>query len=543
MSYTESYALSVKRKQKNLPMSTILRHIQKAIQGALFIGPLGLASQLPAQTAQVPLITVTARLVVLDVVATGKDGKPVEGLTAKDFQVFEDGKPQRIRSVELPSAHTLPADTVTAGADAVFDPASPASFGRSPVNVLILDQLNTHFADSSFARRELHDYLAKQPALLPQPTTLLTVYDSRFKELQGFTRDRDLLLKALASAPTKYAWQLEINKNTEYGPIERLDQSLRALEQIAQNYARIPGRKNLIWVGGGFPTIAPTSLDDADAQEVKDTLQHVTDVLLDTRVTLYAVDPSSNAAGMTEITDPTQALFADAAGDTLSGSFDPFGSTDDFDNLGPITGGRVVRGRNDIAQSIASSVELGNNFYTIAYTPDSTNNAEAKYRKIKVVCTRPGVTTTTRNGYYSGQSQQDKSNVTAAYDLSTAAQGTMPLNGLHITIQPDPEGTFETYQVRVAAPDLTWKTKEDGSAVASVYVMAVSLNAKGKLLGHTLHGMKATAKPGTDLHDPSHSANFSFTASPAPKATMLRFIVRDSATGRMGSFDLSLTKH
>jgi VWFA-related protein len=525
-------------------MSTNLRRFSNAILGsALLLAPQLHAQSVGSGAAQTPSITVTARLVVLDVVATDKDGKPVEGLTAKDFQIYEDGKPQRIRSLEPPSAHALPADTIAAGTDAVFDPATPASFGRSPVNVLILDQLNTHFADSSFARRELHDFLAKQPALLPRPTTLLTVYDSRFKELQGFTRDRDALLKALAAAPTKYAWELEVNKNTEYGPIDRLDQSLRALEQIAQNYARIPGRKNLVWVGGGFPTISPTSLDDADAQEVKDTLQHVTDVLLDTRVTLYAVDPSSNAAGMTEITDPTQALFADAAGDTLSGSFDPFGATDDFDNLGPVTGGRVVRGRNDIAASIASSVELGSNFYTLAYTPDSASSVEAKYRKIKVVCTRPGVTTTTRNGYYSGQSQQDKTTATASYDLSTAAQGTMPLNGLHMTVQTDPQGTIDTYLVTVAAPELTWKPKEDGTAVASVYVMAVSLNTKGKMLGHTIHAMKATAKPGTDLHDSKHSATFNFVASPSPKATMLRFIVRDSSTGRMGSFDLPLAKH
>jgi VWFA-related protein len=488
-------------------------------------------------------ITVNARLVVLDVVVTDKDGKPVDGLTAKDFQVFEDGKIQRIRSLEPPSAHTLPPASISAGASEVFDPSNPVNFGRSPVTVLVLDQMNTHFADSSFARRELHDYLATQPAILSQPTTLLTVYNNRFKELQPFTRNRDMLLKALAVAPTKYAWELEVNGNTSDGPLDRAEANLRALEQIAQSYARIPGRKNLVWVGGGFPTIDPASIDGDDAIEVKDTIQHVTDVLLDTRVTLYAVDPTSSAAGLTEITDTTQLEVAEATGGSMGVGNDPFNASEDFDKLGPVTGGRVIRGRNDVAQYIASSVDLGANYYTLSYTPSSDANTDAKYRKIKVVCLRPGLTATTRSGYYSGQSQQDKSTATASYDLSTAAEETMPLNGLHVTIQADPESTLDTYLVRVGAPELTWKRKEDGSAVASVYVMAVSLNAKGKMLGHTLHGMKATAKPGTDLHDASHSANFSFTASPAPKTTTLRFIVRDSATGRMGSFDLPLAKH
>jgi hypothetical protein len=493
-----------------------------ALRSLGFLVAIGFASTLPLRSQSstpddgesqphASSITVNARLVVLDVVVTDKDGKPAEGLTAKDFQILEDGRVQRIRSLEPPSAHSLPSSSVAAGAAEVYDPSSPASFGRSPVTVLVLDQMNTHFADSSFARRELHDYLASQPAVLPQPTTLLTVYNNRFKELQSFTRSRDVLLDTRVTL-------------------------------YAQSYAQIPGRKNLIWVGGGFPTIDPASIDGDDAVEVRDTIQHVTDVLLDTRVTLYAVDPTSSAAGLTEITDTTQLEVAEATGGSMGVGNDPFNASEDFDLLGPVTGGRVIRGRNDIAQYIASSVELGANYYTLSYTPSSDANTDVKYRKIQVKCLRPGLTATTRSGYYSGQSQQDKSTATATYDLSTAAAGTMPLNGLHVTILPDSDGAPDNYIVKVGAPELTWKPGQDGTSVASVYVMAVSLNAKGKILGHVLHGMKATAKAGTNLHDPAHSANFNFTAAPAAKTTTLRFIVRDSATGRMGSFDLPLAK-
>src|ERR1700710_67713 len=105
-------------------------------------------------------LTVNARLVVLDVVVTDKAGNPVEGLKREDFAVFEDGVQQRIASFEPPSAHVLP-EAMAASSDpsAVFDAAQPAAFGQSPVTVLVLDQLNTHFADSAFARRSLHDYL------------------------------------------------------------------------------------------------------------------------------------------------------------------------------------------------------------------------------------------------------------------------------------------------------------------------------------------------------------------------------------------------
>lgn len=501
---------------------------------------LKLGAQTPVAEGQPTTLTVNARLVVLDVVVTDASGKPVDNLTAKDFEVYEDGKLQHLRSVEKPSSHDLPQSTIDAGTAAVFDPGKPASFGRSPVTVLVLDQLNTHFEDSSFARRSLHDYLVNQPALLNQPTTLLSVYDSHFKLLNPFTRDRDALLHALAAAPPEYAWKLEVNGKTDTGPLERLDQSLRALEEVAQSYARIAGRKNVIWVGGGFPTVDPAAMDSEDADLVKAALQHVTDVLLDTRVTLYAVDPTSNAPGMTEITDPTQMVFFLATGDNGGGNMDPFDQQEDFNRLGPLTGGRVIRGLNNVDQQIATSIELGANFYTLAYTPSVGGDASAQFRKIKVVCLRPGLTATSRSGYYpAGTQQQGIANAT--YDLATAAESAMPLHGLRVTVERDrdPAAPADTYKVRVGAAELTWKPK-NGEPAASVYVMAASLDAKGRMVDHTIHGMTANAKPSADLHDPEKTATFVFTAGTGRKATTLRFIVRDSGNGRMGTFDLTV---
>jgi VWFA-related protein len=490
-------------------------------------------------------IKVNARLVVLDVVVTDTAGKPVDGLNAKDFQVFEDGRLQLVRSVEPPSAHTLPPASDAGGTSFVFDPAQPASFGHSPVDVLVLDQLNTHFADSSFARRSLRDYLSAQPALLPRPTSLLSLYEKGFRPIQGFSRDRDLLLRSLAATPTEYAWKLELTGRSGHGPIDRLDLSLRALEEIAQTYSSIPSRKNLIWVGGGFPTLDPTSIAGKDMQEVKDTLQHVTDVLLDSRITLYAVDPSSSAAGMNEIVDVSQQAFVDAGGDALGGATDPFSASEDFDKLGQVTGGRIVRDVNDVAHQITSSVDLGANFYTISYTPSSTSDDAARYRKIHVVCLRPGLTASTRTGYYPGATMAVTSSAAAAYDLTTALDSPMPLNGLPVTVERDlavgaPPGA---YIIHTAASGLSWRPNADGSEVASVYILSASINAKNKMLGHTLHGMTATAKPGADLRDGSVTADFHFVAPTSPRPATLRFIVRDSTTGHMGSVDLLPTTH
>jgi VWFA-related protein len=489
-----------------------------------------------AQQAHVPTLTVTSRLVVLDVVATDQHGKPVEGLTRDDFRVFEDKRPQTIRSFEDAKAHALPESSLSP--NVVFDPAEPTSFGRSPATILVLDQLNTHFADSSFARRELHDYLAAQPALLPQPTTLLTVYDNHFKQLQAFTRDRDTLLRVLAAAPTKNAWKLESGGNSDVddGPVQRLQQSLNALDQMAQTYARIPGRKNLIWVGGGFPTLNPTTLDGDHAREVKDTLRHITNVLLNTRVTLYAVDPTSTAAGLSEITSADQADFATAAGG-LSAGIDPFNAEQDFDRLGPVTGGRVLRGLNNISQQIASSIALGDSFYTLSYSPTGDSAVAAKYRRIVVECLRPGVSVTTREGYYPEQPHDETTmNTNLSYDLSAAAESPLPLHAVHVAAARD--AAVGHFVLHVAARDLTWTTNADGTSTAHVAVLAVALSPKGAMLSHTLRTMTATAVAGTNLQDAARQADFAFAFAATGKTETIRFIVRDATTGRMGSSEL-----
>src|SRR4029450_165306 len=59
------------------------------------------AAQQQAPQTQQPVFRTTTRLIVQTVTVKDKDGKVVEGLTAKDFTVTEDGQPQDIAFVEF----------------------------------------------------------------------------------------------------------------------------------------------------------------------------------------------------------------------------------------------------------------------------------------------------------------------------------------------------------------------------------------------------------------------------------------------------------
>jgi len=55
-----------------------------------------------------PTIRVNTRLVLVDVVVTDKQGKPVPALSRDAFAVEEGGKPQKISVFETPQASQLP---------------------------------------------------------------------------------------------------------------------------------------------------------------------------------------------------------------------------------------------------------------------------------------------------------------------------------------------------------------------------------------------------------------------------------------------------
>ncbi|MDE1162844.1 MAG: VWA domain-containing protein [Acidobacteriaceae bacterium] len=518
----------------------------QALGAILLMLSSGMASAQQAAAPSGSTIHVTSRLVVLDVVVTDKKGQPIPDLTRDDFDIYEDNQPQSIRNFEQPSDHQLPDDAQTPeqAKAQVFDPAKPSTFGQSAVDILVLDQLNTHFADSSFAHRQMAEYLAKQPEALNHPTTLLMVYQDHFKLLQEFTRDRSKLEESLKKAPVSYSWELEMKGKADNGPITRLETSIRALQEMTQVYGRIPGRKNLIWLGAGFPSLDPESLTNTDYREVDDTIKHVTNEMLDARMTLYAIDPTSSAPPMTEITDFQQMAFAQLSGDLGSAPIDPVDSAAGFDTLSSVTGGRVIRNMNNITHQIEVSVNYADQFYTMSYSPTNKSDNALKFRKIRVVCKRPGTVVTTRKGYYGGNVPAYNAKHELSYDLSTAAASSQRLNGLNITVERNTSVAVlnDEWIIHVQAPGLTWQSMEDGSSKADVTVMAVSLDKKGRPLTHVAKNGSATARAGVNLRNEAKLANFDFTAEPAPKAVMLRFVVRDATNGKMGSFDVAITK-
>ena len=156
-----------------------------------------LALQTPAQITldlgPVPVYKANARAVVVDVVVTDSQDKPVAGLRREDFKLAEDGRPEPIAYFE---EHK---DIVAAPVELPKMP--PNVFTNVPVapeadalNVLLLDALDTPLQDQSYVRAQVVEFLKTMTPGTPLAVFTLT---TKLRLIQGFTGDPATLLASL----------------------------------------------------------------------------------------------------------------------------------------------------------------------------------------------------------------------------------------------------------------------------------------------------------------------------------------------------------
>jgi VWFA-related protein len=509
----------------------------------LFLLALGTIS-LPAQAPSSATLRVDTQIVLLDVAVTDANGKPVLDLRPDEFRITEKNVPQAIASFEAPSAHTLPA--ADAGKVIVNSTGDLAKIGGAPVTLLVLDELNMGLFDRSFACTRTIEWLKRQPAVLPQPTALLAINDRNLHLLRDYTQDRTALLEVLNKHAGDVQWRQAPDADSA-STQENMGAVLGALEELAQATRGIPGRKNILWVGIGFPSVAVSDVGLTDADAVGANLRYLSNLMMQARVTFSVIGPSLSASeanlfnstlaqgGTQTLADQTQ------TGANLS-AFDNGNGVLKFAQLATSSGGHNYTARNDIDAEIERSVDEGAAYYTISYRPTDRSNDPRVYRRIRVTVTRPALTVQTRDGYYQQQQRASASGANSkdstkqiAFEVNNAASSTLAFTDLHIAAERAGPSQFTLH---ATARDLGWRDLPDGRRHADVVLMAACLNAKGKLLA------KSFATLGSNTDATLASIGISTAALPmrvvAPAGTArIRFVVCDVANGRIGTVDVA----
>jgi VWFA-related protein len=490
----------------------------------------------PPQTST---ITVTSRLVVLDVVVVDSAGKPVTNLDESKFKIYEDKVPQTIKNFDPPSAHEMPVGAATQLV--VQSAADLPKIGQAPVNVLVFDELNTPFHDLSFARSQMLKYLNSLPEVLPVPTLFVAAGNTKMAVLHDYTQKRSDLIESVKkhTADIDFTAMMAQLNGGKLGKDDGMVATLGALSQIAESVKGVPGRKNVIWVGKGYNNAGDlNNLSEADHDRVVVAIKQVIDRMLAARVTLYTIDPD----GPVRADDPTADTIDPTQVSTPASNLGDFGDNMGFYTFTTATGGRVISGRNDIDAQLAQVSKEGTEYYTLSYVPTSTNDATRPYRKIKVLLSEPGLRALTRDGYFGGTApveavalaRKAKQPQDVKYDLLSAARTTLAYTGLHMEAQPSKNG----YALLVNANDLQFNPQADGNRIAEVTVVAVCYNAKGKETAQHAAELKEELGP-NDQIQPQSRVGFVFPMIVPAFTQRVRFVMRDASTGTMGSVDVT----
>jgi VWFA-related protein len=502
------------------------------VLAGLLLGSLTLVAQSTPQSSQPSkdqsatyALRVNAKTVILDVVVTDKQGQAVTNLQQEDFSIQEDGEPQRITSFERPGTHSLKNDVVI-NSTADLDREAP----QAPVDLIVLDEINSRFEDMAFSRYSLKKYFDAQPGKLSQPTMLVAVDLHHMTVLQDYTQDKASILKSLNQHLSQYPWHLD----TASWTAERFSAAFASLMQAAEATAGHPGHKNMIWIGRGFPDVRTDTMQPKDETQLEDSIQLCINMLRDARITLYTVDP----AGVPSAPTP------DVDGEIA----DPFGGNFQFNDVATATGGKAFFGRNDVNVEIGSSVRDGASFYTLSYTPPGTSDAAKPFRGIRVVMKNSNLRAVAREGYYSSNNAEPSLSVLSSandrtkFDLIAASETTLIYDGIPITLSSLPNDPA-VIRIRIGHEGIAWTNPQlDTDQTANVQVLIATFDRKSKLIARTVRNLvvRNTVAPEGEENNPQ-DINMVYRLPTDDSAIRLRVVVRVPKSGRVGAANMDIS--
>ena len=394
-----------------------------------------------------PSFKAKSRLVLVDVVATNNKGEPVTGLKKEDFEVLEDGKAQAISTFEEhkgvpPTQLKLP-------------PMPPGVYTNFPlvqaadsVDVLLLDALNTQTRDQAYVRSQMLKYLKTIP-----PNTRVAVFTlaSRLRMLQGMTTDSSELLAAVNSNLTEQSpllasdaeneaneHHIEFLQQEEQGPapqplageavnpvlaakqfmadtgavltMQRVSLTLDAMQQLARYLSGVPGRKNVIWFSGSFPTAIFPDMDLPDPLNIAATFENeirkTSDLLAASQMALYPIAAEGLAgdkvyeANGKEIGEKRPSIaIHDQVKQMQTGQTNRDLNHQTMDELAADTGGKAFYNTNGLGDALTHVVNNGSRFYTLTYVP-ANSATDGKFRHIQVKLVNAKASLAYRRGYY-----------------------------------------------------------------------------------------------------------------------------------------------
>ena len=472
---------------------------------ALFTS-LTLFTSLP-RAQQVPTFRARTDLVELDISVLDKNRRPVRGLTAADFTVFEDGKPQQIsifEAIDVPDPEPPPVEWMR-------DVTPDVTTNETRVTRLWVIAIDDALIPQDPFAIKSSKQIVRQIVEKFGPDDLATIVftaDSRFA--QDFTADRTKLLATLEKYnPGLAHWRGPVaNQVTPpQAPETGLDVdeqfwlgSTLTLRNIMDSLVAVPHtRKNLIWVTPGVPMnvyaphcplIPPQPCTSLQAQvRLRELTKEVLATARRANVPVYPIDPMGldGMSGFLQLRRPLALVPGIIS------------QTEDYALLTAAnTGGKAIMRTNDFTPGINGIFEENKSYYLIGFTPTNTK-PDGTLRQLEVRVNREDVTVRTRDSYVAakpGELTPKSTNAT----LSAATASSVPLRDLPLraTVAPFaiPGGRNAavaiTLGVRQAVPESAAKER----VTVTTELRTIAFTTEGDVKGTQRHTARVVLRAG-----------------------------------------------
>jgi VWFA-related protein len=502
------------------------------------------------------------QLVIETVVVKDKAGKPVEGLTAKDFTVTEDGAPQTIKVFDFQRfEETPPSQPATAPLPARAEPfarLSRTQIAPEPTGEfryrdhrllsLYFDMTAMPVPDQIRALSAAQKFIRTQ--MTPADMVSIMQFASGYVQVvQDFTGDRELLLRVIETlivgedenavtdpndASSSDAGAAFGQNDAEFN-IFFTDRQLSALQTAANMLGRLSEKKSLIYFASGLRLNG----NNNQAQ-----LHATINAAIRSGVTLWPVDARGLVA-QAPLGDASRGSpggngqYSGASALALTGNFQR--SQDTLWTLGADTGGKALLDYNDLSLGIVQAQTAYSSYYIVGYYTSNTN-LDGKFRRIKITL-NAGLAGALdyRQGYFAGKQFTKFTTADKERQLEDALMLADPVTELTIATEVDyfqlnRSEYFVPVTVKIPGSELALARRGGAERtlidfigeIKDEYGTTVS-NVRDKI------DLKISDATAAELAQRPIEYNTGFTMLPAKYK--LKLLARDAETGRIGTYE------
>lgn len=522
-------------------------------------------------------------LVLIDVRVTDKNGKPIVGLKPEQFSLSEDNRAQTISSFEYSDIEKMDQAEVKNVSPVVVPLGAVPSSKQDAVHaavfnhrliVLYFDLTALHNDDLLRSQGAAENYIAKQ--ISPADLVAVAVFGNQLKIPVHFTNDRDVLMRAVKNlAPGRDAQLVDMAEaaaqpgedttsedtgaaftadETEFN-IFNTDRKLAALESLSNLLHDIPGRKSVVQFAGGVTQTG----DENRAQ-----LQATTDAANRSNVSFYTVDArglfatpaggeASQAASAgtamfdasgkgTTAQQSSRAMFTGAT--VMQQSASRHDSRETLATLAVDTGGRSFFDLGDFSSVFERVQADSTGYYLLGYYSDD-NRKNGAWRRVKVTVNVPGARVRAREGYYALR----ESGVTTAQDRERqfidALHDDAPHVDLPIALETsyfrlNDKDLFVPITAKLPPSVLDWAEKRNRHSSAFDFAAEVHDAKTNKVVAALRDQITVTLDSGRYDQMAKQPLVYQGGVVLGPGDYRLKFLARESETGRIGSFETEL---